>query len=174
MRWVGPTIALVGHMGSGKSTIGKALARRLDLSFVDSDDEVERVAGKPVARIFADDGEDAFRALERDTILALLDERPHVLATGGGAITDLRVRDALKAGAMTIWLRTDPALLARRLSWSDKRPLLHGRDAGSVIARLAPEREPLYAGADLVIDTDSGKSATIRSILEALAEFKRS
>lgn len=155
-------------MGTGKSTVGRALARRLDIPFRDADAEIEAAAGKPVPRIFAEDGEPAFRALERDTIIALLDGPTHVLATGGGAVTDAAVRAALKTKALTIWLRTDPATLTRRLGWSRNRPLLAGKDVRAVIDTLAAERDRYYAEADLVIASEATKGATVWSIVEAL------
>lgn len=159
-------------MGTGKSTVGRALARRLDLDFRDADEEIERAAGKPIPRIFAEDGEPTFRALERDTIVALLALPTHVLATGGGAVVDAAVRAALKASALTIWLRTDPAILERRLAGSRNRPLLRGRDVRAVIDDLSAQRDVFYAQADFAVASQGTRGATVWAIVEALARFK--
>jgi shikimate kinase len=163
------TIALVGLMGVGKTSLGKRLAAVLGLPFRDSDDEIERAAGRSVSDIFAERGEREFRAGERRVIARLLDDPPHVLATGGGAFAQPETRALLKQKAITIWLRADIAVLARRVARKDTRPLLSGKDPVAVLTALAETRYPAYAEADLVIDTDAiSPPATVELVLAAL------
>jgi len=122
------TIALVGLMGVGKSSVGRRLANALDLPFRDADSEVETAAGRCISDIFAELGEPAFREGERRVIARLLDEPPHVLATGGGAFMDPRTRELIKQKAISVWLKTDLETLARRVGRKDTRPLLAGKD----------------------------------------------
>lgn len=163
------TIALVGLMGVGKTSLGKRLAVVLGLPFRDADDEIERAAGRSVSEIFAERGESEFRAGERRVIARLLDDPPHVLATGGGAFAQPETRALLKQRAITIWLRADIAVLARRVARKDTRPLLSGKDPVAVLTALAETRYPAYAEADLVIDTDANsQAATVEMVLSAL------
>jgi shikimate kinase len=163
------TIALVGLMGVGKTSLGKRLAAVLGLPFRDADDEIERAAGRSVSEIFAERGESEFRAGERRVIARLLDDPPHVLATGGGAFAQPETRALLKERAITIWLRADIAVLARRVARKDTRPLLSGKDPVAVLTALAETRYPAYAEADLVIDTDANsQAATVEMVLSAL------
>src|SRR5690606_33124482 len=118
------TIALVGLMGVGKSSVGRRLAHALDLPFRDADNEVESAAGRSIPEIFADLGEPAFREGERRVIARLLDEPPLVLATGGGAFINAETRAILKARALTVWLKADLEVLAKRVSRKEHRPLL--------------------------------------------------
>lgn len=149
-----PAIALVGMMGAGKTEVGRLLAARLGLPFRDTDEAVEAASGRSIAHLFAHEGEEAFRERERAAVAALLQGPPAVIATGGGAMLDPRTRALLKERAWTIWLKADPATLAARLTGSVDRPLLAGRDVGAALNRLAAERGPLYAQADLHIDVD--------------------
>lgn len=165
----GRTIALVGLMGVGKSTVGRRLARRLDMPFHDADREVERAARRPVADIFAEFGEPEFRRGERRVIARLLDGEPCVLACGGGAFVDPETRALLKARAVTVWLKAELDVLVRRVARRDTRPLLRGGDPREVLARLAEQRYPLYAEADLVVETGaSPHHAAVEALLEAL------
>ena len=146
------TVALVGLMGSGKSAVGRRLAARLSAPFCDSDTLVEERAGMPITRIFAEQGEDAFRALERESVADVLRLPPTVLATGGGAWLCPTTRARLRRTAATLWLRASVDLLVRRCGRSDRRPLLRGRDLPATLERLVAERYPVYAEADLVLD----------------------
>src|SRR5258705_4983885 len=123
------TIALVGLMGVGKSSVGRRLAHALELPFRDADSEVEAAAGRSIPDIFADLGEPAFREGERRVIARLLDEPAHVLATGGGAFMNPETRALIKSKAISVWLRADLEVLARRVGRKDSRPLLKGKDA---------------------------------------------
>ena len=164
------TIALVGLMGVGKSTIGRRLAGALELPFRDADHEIEKAAGCSIAEIFAERGEEEFRAGERRVIARLLEEGPHVLSTGGGAFMNPKTRALIKEKAISVWLKADLDVLVRRVSRKDTRPLLVGRDPREVMQEQMRERYPIYAESDIAIETDDGPAAAaVDSILGALA-----
>ncbi|MFZ5782636.1 MAG: shikimate kinase [Pseudomonadota bacterium] len=163
------TIALVGLMGAGKSAIGKRLAQRLCLPFVDADDEIERAAGCTIAEIFEKYGEAEFRAGERRVISRLLDEPPHVLSTGGGAYMDPDTRSLMRAKALTVWLRAELDVLFDRVKKRGHRPLLRQGDPRSVLQHLMELRYPIYAEADVVVDsTAQPADRTTDQVVEAL------
>ncbi len=163
-------IVLVGLMGSGKSTIGRRLAQRLGMRFVDADDEIERAAGMTISDIFARFGEAHFRDGERRVIARLLGGRPLVLATGGGAFMNEETRMLIKQGSLSIWLDADIPTLVERVARRSHRPLLKDRDPGEVLRDLAAVRNPIYAEAHLrVSSASSPHEHTVRAILEALA-----
>jgi shikimate kinase len=165
------TIALVGLSGVGKSSIGRRLATALGMPFRDADAEVEAAAGRPIAEIFEQYGEAAFRDGERRVIARLLAEPPHVLATGGGAFMHPETRQLIKDRAISVWLKADIEILARRVSRKDSRPLLAGRDPADVLATQARDRYPVYAEADLAVETgDTPHLVAVDAILKALAE----
>jgi shikimate kinase len=165
------TIALVGLMGAGKSSVGRRLAHALGLPFRDADEEVERAAGRSVAEIFAQLGETAFRDGERRVIARLLDEPPHVLATGGGAFMNPETRTLIAGKAISVWLRADVEVLIRRVARKNDRPLLHGRDPREVLEALARERYPIYARADLSVESvESPHYITVQAIIDALSQ----
>lgn len=164
------TIALVGLMGAGKSSVGRRLAIVLGLPFKDADAEIEAAAGRTVAEIFAERGETEFRAGERRVIARLLDDPPHVLATGGGAFVQPETRALINARAISIWLRADPAILARRVARKATRPLLIGRDPLEVLTQQMQERYPAYGEAHHAVDAGEGPHATtVNAILRILA-----
>src|SRR5208282_5526131 len=166
------TIVLVGLMGAGKSSVGKRLAQTLALPFADVDAEIEAAAGVTIEEIFARDGEAAFRSGERRVLARLLDSPIQVLATGGGAFMDPDTRALIRARAISIWLRTDLDLLLARVARRNNRPLLKNRDPRQVLARLIEERYPIYAEADLVVDSVDGPlEATLQKVLAALGQF---
>jgi len=150
------TLVLVGMMGAGKSAIGRRLAARFGVAFVDADSEVERAAGCSVADIFELYGETAFRDAERRVIARLLGGPVHVLSTGGGAFMDPQTRQAVSATAISLWLRADLDLLVKRTAKRKTRPLLNQGDPKAVLARLIDERHPVYARADIVVDSRDG------------------
>ena len=150
------TIALVGLMGVGKSTVGRRLARRLDLPFVDGDVELEDAAGMTISEIFTRYGEAEFRAGEARVMRRLLDGPRIVLATGGGAILNPETRAHLKARATTVWMRADLSVIASRVQRRDTRPLLRGRDPLEALTQLAEARYPLYAEADVTVEVGGG------------------
>lgn len=166
------TIALVGLMGAGKSSIGRRLATVLDLPFRDADSEVEAAAGRTISEIFETFGEEAFRDGERRVIARLMDEGPHVLATGGGAFVNAETRALIKARAISIWLKADLELLARRIGRKDTRPLVRGKDPLEVLTILAAERDPLYAQADIIVETgDTPHTEAVEAVLRALTAY---
>jgi shikimate kinase len=169
------TIALVGLSGVGKSSVGRRLALALGLPFRDADTEVEAAAGRPIPEIFAQYGEAAFRDGERRVIARLLtSEAPHVLATGGGAFVQPETRRLIKDKAISVWLKADLELLARRISRKDNRPLFTGKDPVEVLTEQARLRYPAYAEADVTVETgDTPHQAAVDAILAALAETAR-
>lgn len=167
--WTGRPIVLVGLMGVGKSTVGRRLAHRLHLPFVDADEEIEVAAGMTVAEIFDRFGEASFRDGERRVIQRLIDGTPKVIATGGGAFVDGHTRALILAEAIAVWLDAHPDVLAERVRRRDTRPLLRGRDPREVLIELARVRNPLYALAPIrVASHKAPHEATVSAILEAL------
>jgi shikimate kinase len=165
------TVALVGLMGAGKTTVGRRLAQALGLPFVDADEAISTAAGRSIEDIFAERGECEFRRGERQVIARLLAGPAHVLATGGGAFIDPNTRALMKAQAITIWLRAPLDVLMKRVSRRDHRPLLKEDDPQAVMQRLMDERYPIYAEADLTIDTTHTPHHTaVVAILAALRE----
>jgi shikimate kinase len=163
------TVALVGLMGVGKSTVGRKLAESLSADFIDSDEEIEKAAGLSVQEIFDRLGEPEFRRGERRVIERLLSGRPIVLATGGGAYMDPQTRALLKDKATTVWLRADLDTIWKRVSRRDTRPLLKRDNPRQVLADLYAARAPVYAEADIVIDSGDGPAGeAVRAIREAL------
>ena len=163
------TVALVGLMGAGKSAIGKRLALRLGLPFVDADDEIEHAAGCTIAEFFERFGETEFRAGERRVISRLLAGPAHVLSTGGGAYMDTETRALMRAHAITVWLRADLEVLHDRVKKRTHRPLLRGGDPREILERLMSQRYPVYAEADIVVDsTAQPADITTDQVLEAL------
>jgi shikimate kinase len=170
-------IMLVGMMGAGKSTVGALLAERLGRSFVDVDDLVEATAGRPVPEIFATDGEDAFRALERAALAdACASPAPLVIATGGGAMADADNRRVASRCATVVWLQAEPGALAARVGGSDgdgaaSRPLLASADPVATLERLSLLRADAYAAvADTVVPTDDRSVEQVAdAVLAALA-----
>lgn len=163
------SIVFVGSMGAGKSTIGRRLAARLGMPFVDADAEIERAAGCSIEDIFAIHGEPAFRDGERKVIARLLAGSPHVLATGGGAFMDPETRAAIRAAGISIWLRADLDLLMARVSRRNGRPLLAKGEPREVLRRLMDERHPTYAEADIVVDSvDGPHERTLQAVLRAI------
>lgn len=165
---------LIGQMGSGKSTIGRRLAARLGLLFVDADSEIEAAAGCSIEDIFALHGEAAFRDCERRVIARLLKGPPHVLAVGGGAFMDPETRTLIGKKAISIWLHADIEMLLARVSRRNNRPLLKHRDKRETMKRLIAERDPIYAEADIVVEsTDGPHEAVIKRIIAELARHRQ-
>lgn len=147
------SIVLVGLMGCGKSSVGKRLASRLGLPFLDADEEIERAAAKTINEIFADHGEDHFRNGERRVIARLLDNGPIVLATGGGAYMHPGTRAKIKESGISVWLRADLPVLMRRVQKRDTRPLLRTGNPEATMRNLIETRYPVYAEADLTVES---------------------
>ena len=167
------TIALVGLMGVGKSTVGRRLAQRLGLSFVDGDDAIEAAARMTVSDIFAQLGEAEFRAGEARVMRRLLEGPPIVLATGGGAVLNPDTRALMKEHATSVWLRADLKVVASRVQRRDTRPLLRGKDPLTALKAMAEVRYPVYGEvADLVVDVGAGAHAqAVDGIVAALNHY---
>jgi len=166
------TIALVGLMGVGKSSVGRRLANALELPFRDADAEVEAAAGRSISDIFTDLGEPAFREGERRVIARLLEQPPHVLATGGGAFMNPETRALIKSKAVSVWLKTDLDVLARRVGRKDSRPLLKGKDPLTVLQEQAELRYPAYGEADVILETgDAAHHVTVDQLIRALSAY---
>ncbi|HEY5337669.1 MAG TPA: shikimate kinase [Rhizomicrobium sp.] len=165
------TVALVGMMGAGKSSLGRRLAAKLEVPFRDADAEIESAAGCSINEIFARYGEPAFRDGERKVIVRLLGLAPHVLATGGGAFADDEIRGRIKAEAISIWINVPLEVLVERVGRRDTRPMLKDGDPAEIMARLFKEREPIYAQADLAINSEDGPhQAAVERIVRSLRE----
>jgi shikimate kinase len=163
------TVALVGLMGAGKSAIGRRLAQRLRLPFVDADDEIERAAGCSISEFFERFGEAEFRNGERRVISRLLEGPPHVLSTGGGAYIDPATRALMREKALTVWLRAELDVLFDRVKKRANRPLLREGDPREILRRLMEQRYPIYAESDLVVEsTAQPADRTTEQVIEAL------
>ncbi|MEO1657212.1 MAG: shikimate kinase [Pseudomonadota bacterium] len=165
-------VVLVGLMGAGKTTTGRRLAKRLGIEFADADDEIEEAAGMRIADIFEIYGEAEFRAGERKVMQRLLSGPPHVLATGGGAFMNDETRALVKETSTSVWLRADLATHVRRTAMRDTRPILRQGNPEDILRKLLKERSPIYAQADITVDSDDGAHAdTCGRIVEALAAY---
>ena len=165
----GASIVLVGLMGCGKSSIGKRLAAKLLLPFVDADDEIEKVAAKSISEIFADQGEAFFRDREHRVISRLLLSGPQVLATGGGAFMHPETRRDIEKSGISIWLRAELPVLMRRVLKRDSRPLLKSGNPEATMRRLMETRYPLYAQAGLIVDSrEEPHDLIVSEIIERL------
>ncbi|MBS0519473.1 MAG: shikimate kinase [Proteobacteria bacterium] len=159
-------------MGAGKTAIGKRLAARLGLPFVDADEEIERAAGCTVTEFFERYGEAEFRAGERRVIARLVEGPPRILSTGGGAYMDTETRELLRRKAITVWLRADLDVLYDRVKRRSHRPLLREGDPRDILARLMTQRYPVYAEADLVVDsTAQPADVTTEQVVDALRRY---
>jgi shikimate kinase len=171
-RLDGHAIVLVGLMGAGKTTVGRRLAEKLGFAFVDADHEIELAAGQTIPEIFAQHGEAYFRDGERKVIARLLENGAQVLATGGGAFMNAETRATIKRNAISIWLRADFDLLMRRVRRRSNRPLLQNDDPEAVMRKLIAERYPVYAEADITVDSrDVAHTSIVNSIIRSLARW---
>ena len=164
------TVVLVGMMGSGKSAIGKSLATRLGVAFLDSDAEIERAANASISEIFARDGEEFFRGRETEVIRRLLNGRPCVLSTGGGAFMAERNRTMITEKGVSLWLKASLDTLWERVRHKDTRPLLRTANPRQTLADLLAVREPIYRLANLTVETQANDSIddTTDKAIEAL------
>ncbi len=168
---LGPrSIVLIGLMGAGKTAVGKRLASRLDLPFIDADSAIEEAAQASVSEIFAEHGETYFRRGERKVIARLLDSGPQVLATGGGAYMDAETRANIKSRGVSVWLKAELKVLLKRVARRDNRPLLVADDPGEVMKRLMEQRYPTYAEADVTVESrDVPHDAMVGNVIDAVA-----
>jgi shikimate kinase len=167
------SIVLTGMMGVGKSSIGRRLAARLGVPFVDADTEIEKSANMSIPEIFTRHGEDYFRSGEARVIARLLDSGPQILASGGGAVVNADTRAAIKAKGVSIWLKADFDVLMRRIAKrKHERPMLHTDDPAVTLRQLLIDREPVYALADLTVQSrEVPHDAIVAEIMRALAAF---
>lgn len=166
------TVVLVGLMGAGKSCVGRRLAARLGLPFLDADGEIETAAGCTIAEFFARHGEMAFREGERRVMARLLDGGPCILATGGGAFMDPETRALIVEKGLSVWLRADLDLLVRRTAGRDHRPLLKTGDPREILQHLIDLRYPTYAQADVIVDSvDQPPEVTVEAVVRALEAY---
>jgi shikimate kinase len=165
-------IVLVGLMGAGKTSVGRRLAAALGANFVDSDDEIVDAAGMSIADIFENLGEAHFRDGERRVLARLLSEAPQVIATGGGAFMNPETRALIKARAVSVWLRAALDTLLKRVSSKTTRPLLQGGDPREILHGLMTRRHPVYAEADVVVESfmDDPHEAVVARIVAALKQ----
>lgn len=167
----GRSIVLVGIMGVGKSTIGKRLSQYLDIPFVDADKEIEKAAGMAVEDIFDQFGEEAFRSGERKVIRRLLDDGQKILATGGGAFMNEQTRGEINEGGVSVWLKADLDVLMKRVQRRSDRPLLKTEDPEETMRVLLEERNPIYALADLEIESRTvSRDVIAGEVVDLLAE----
>jgi shikimate kinase len=167
------SIVLVGMMGAGKSSIGRRLAARLNIPFVDADTEIEKQAGMSIADYFALHGEADFRGGEARVIARLLDGGPQVLATGGGAVMNADTRAAIKAKGVSIWLAAEADVLMRRINKRrHERPMLQADDPMARLRELLTEREPIYALSDLTVQSrEAPHESIVTEIVTVLGDF---
>ncbi len=168
------TIVLVGLMGAGKSSIGRRLAHRLGLPFVDADTEIEKAADLTIPEIFEKHGEPYFRAGEVRVVARILESGPQVLATGGGAYMNPETRARIRERGISLWLKAELDVLMKRVKRRGDRPLLKADDPQAVLKRLMDERYPVYAEADLtVVSREASHEEVVDDVLAALAEHLR-
>ena len=165
-------LVLIGLMGAGKSTVGLRLAQALNLPFIDSDHEIAEAAGCSVSDIFEIYGEEMFRDLEYRVIKRLLSNSNQVIATGGGSYIQPRIRELIKKKGYTVWLKADLPVLLERVNKRDTRPLLAKGNKEKILNKLIEERYPIYAEADLTIESDDGPHEQIvKLIREQLSQY---
>lgn len=168
------TIVLVGLMGSGKTSIGRRLSKRLELPFYDSDHEVEAAAGCPIKEILAVFGEEAFLSGEHRVIMRLLDQPTHVLATGGGSLINHSTQELIKEKAISVWLKADLETLVARVSRRNDRPMLAEGNQRETLEKLIEERYPVYEKSDIHVETlDEPTNVTVDRVIQEMSEYIR-
>ena len=165
------SIVLIGLMGAGKTAVGRRLASRLELPFIDADSEIEAAAGASISEIFAEHGEAYFRQGERKVIARLLEAGPQVLATGGGAFMNPDTRANIKADGLSVWLKAEIKVLLKRVGRRDNRPLLAAGDPEKVMKKLMEERYPIYEEADVTVESrDVPHDVIVGAVIDAVAD----
>ena len=166
-------LVLVGLMGAGKTSVGRRLAEKLEIPFVDADHEIEVAAGKTIPEIFADHGEDYFREGERRVIARLLENGQQVLATGGGAFMNAETREKIKTSSVSLWLKADLDVLLKRVAKRNDRPLLQTDDPATIMKQLIDNRYPVYAQSDITVESrDVQHGQMVNDVIKALADFE--
>lgn len=169
-KLAGRNVVFVGLMGAGKSAIGRMVAQQLKVSFIDTDVEIERVSRMTIAELFATYGEEEFRALETRVVKRLLRGGPKVISTGGGAFINDNTRRHITRGSVSLWLKADIEVLWERVNKRDHRPLLKTENPKATLAALMEKRYPIYAEADLTIESrDVRKEIIVTEVLAAIA-----
>ncbi len=158
-------IILIGFMGSGKTEVGKRLAKRLGYGFIDTDSMIEARTGKTIKEIFKEYGEPYFRNLEKEVVKDLVGLQEYVISTGGGIVADIDNLKLLKSIGFIVWLKVTPSRVLERVGSQSHRPLLNVEDPLSRIKQLLSRREPFYKEADLIIDTDN---LTVQEVVEQI------
>lgn len=165
-------VVLVGLMGAGKTSVGRRIAQRLGLHFVDSDHAIEESARMSIPEIFAERGEAEFRTGERKVIARLLGEKQQVIATGGGAFMDPETRERIREHSVSLWLNAELPVLMRRIQRRQNRPLLQGEDPEATMRGLMERRYPIYAEADIsILSQDVPQEVMVQASLEALLAY---
>jgi shikimate kinase len=173
-RLAGRNVVFVGLMGAGKSAIGRMVAQQLKVSFIDTDVEIERVSRMTISELFATYGEEEFRALETRVIKRLLRGGPKVISTGGGAFINDNTRRHITRGSVSLWLKADIEVLWERVNKRDHRPLLKTENPKATLAALMEKRYPIYAEADLTIESrDVRKEIIVTEVLAAIAGLEQ-
>jgi shikimate kinase len=166
------SIVLVGLMGAGKSSIGRRLAEKLDVPFVDADHEIEIAADKTIPEIFKDHGEAYFREGERRVISRLIENGAQVLSTGGGAFINEETRQGIQSRGISVWLKADLSLLMKRVMKRADRPLLQTEDPEAVMQKLMDQRYPIYATADVTVESrDVQHTQMVNEVIKVLAKW---
>jgi len=166
------SLVLVGMMGAGKSSVGRRLALRLGLPFVDADTEIEAAAGMTIPEIFEERGEPEFRAGEARVIARLLENGPQVLATGGGAFMHVETRKLIAEKGISVWLRAELDVLMRRIKRRNDRPLLRTPDPQATLRQLMDQRDPVYALADVTLESrDVTHEVIVDEMIEAIVDY---
>jgi len=166
-------LVLVGLMGAGKTSVGRRLAEKLEIPFVDADHEIEVAAGKTIPEIFSDHGEEYFREGERRVITRLLENGKQVLATGGGAFMNAETREKIKRHGVSLWLKADLDVLLKRVAKRNDRPLLQNEDPAIVMKRLIDLRYPIYAQSDITVESrDVQHGQMVNDVVKALVDFE--
>ena len=161
-------ISLCGMMGSGKSAIGKILAKKLDYNFIDIDKMIEIEAGKTIKKIFEEDGEMYFRDLEEKITIDTLENKEVVVSLGGGAIVNKKIRNSIKKNSYNIYLNVDVDILIKRLQFSKTRPLIHKKDLKTELINLISKRKKFYQKADLIIQNEKNIIETTENIIKKI------
>ncbi|ADY66791.1 MULTISPECIES: shikimate kinase [Rhizobium/Agrobacterium group] len=173
-KLAGRNVVFVGLMGAGKSAIGRMVAQQLKVSFIDTDVEIERVSRMTIAELFATYGEEEFRALETRVVKRLLRGGPKVISTGGGAFINDNTRRHITRGSVSLWLKADIEVLWERVNKRDHRPLLKTENPKATLAALMEKRYPIYAEADLTIESrDVRKEIIVTEVLGAIAGLEQ-
>ncbi len=173
-KLAGRNVVFVGLMGAGKSAIGRMVAQQLKVSFIDTDVEIERVSRMTIAELFATYGEEEFRALETRVVKRLLRGGPKVISTGGGAFINDNTRRHIMRGSVSLWLKADIEVLWERVNKRDHRPLLKTENPKATLAALMEKRYPIYAEADLTIESrDVRKEIIVTEVLAAIAGLEQ-